>query len=57
MKTFRECNIGKVLARNLGFNKYEVPTPVQQHCVVISTQGERGVCANRSLSAGTAAVP
>eukprot|EP01052_Picozoa_sp_SAG31_P000405 SAG31_NODE_12_length_38498_cov_21.161671_21_plen_445_part_00 len=52
MKTFAECNLGKVLSRNLGFNKYEVPTPVQQHCVVISTQGERDIMACAQTGSG-----
>ena len=29
-KTFATMKLGKVLERNLNFNNYEVPTPVQQ---------------------------
>lgn len=38
-KTFAALKLGKVLSRNLSFNKYEVPTPVQQHAIPIATCG------------------
>jgi len=51
-KTFADCNLGKVLSRNLGFNNYEVPTPVQQHSVVIATQAQRDIMACAQTGSG-----
>ena len=38
-KTFEALKLGKVLSRNLSFNKYEIPTPVQQHAIPIAVCG------------------
>lgn len=38
-KTFEALKLGKVLTRNLSFNKYEVPTPVQQNAIPIAVCG------------------
>ena len=41
-----------MLSRNLSFNKYEIPTPVQQHCVSVSTIGSRDIMACAQTGSG-----
>ena len=38
-KEFKGLGLGKVLSRNLRFNNYEVPTPVQQNAIPIAVSG------------------
>jgi ATP-dependent RNA helicase DDX3X len=42
--SFKDLNLGRVLQRNINFNQYSKPTPVQQYAIPISI-GNRDIMA------------
>jgi ATP-dependent RNA helicase DDX3X len=53
--SFDELNLGKVLTRNVQFNNYSKPTPVQQYSIPISMAGRDIMACAQTGSGKTAA--
>lgn len=53
--SFVELGIGKVLTRNVAFNNYDKPTPVQQYAIPISMGGRDIMACAQTGSGKTAA--
>jgi ATP-dependent RNA helicase DDX3X len=53
--SFDELNLGKVLLRNVSFNHYSKPTPVQQYSIPISMAGRDIMACAQTGSGKTAA--